>query len=447
MNSATWLRRLTFVYFLLLILEGALRKWIFPSLSGPLLIIRDPVLLLIYGIAFYRGDWPWNGWMRALLVLAVACAMASIAVGCSLKITLFGVRTDFWQIPLIFLMPSILTGDDVRRIGRWMLVMLPAMALLALLQFRAGPQSWLNATTGGAMSDQSQQLFAAAGRVRPSGTFSFVTGMVSFLALGSAFLIDAFLEEGARWRLWVATGALVLALGISGSRSAIIYVGIVAAAAGLMCIEDRALMRRIALPLIVAALAFAALHGLADFRAGLDVNKGRFNDAGGLKEGILYRWLGDFASAWDAEKTAGWLGEGLGLGTSVGAGLATGTRQFLLAEGEWARVVLESGPALGVAFIALRLGILIMLLRRALHVLRERGDALPGLLLAAGMMDFATGQWGQATVSGFAIFTAGLCLAASGEEEEETEPEDAPEPPRRIRGRGIFAQRIRGERL
>jgi hypothetical protein len=445
MNGAQWLRRLTFAYFILLITEGALRKWIFPSLSGPLLIVRDPLLLLIYAIAIHRGQWQWDGWMRALLALAAACAMASIAVGCPLKITLFGLRTDFWQIPLIFLMPSILTREDVRRIGRWMVLMLPAMALLALLQFRAGPQSWLNAATGGQTGEPSQQLFAAAGRVRPSGTFSFVTGMVSFLALGTAFLIDAFLEEAAQARLWLATGTLVLALGISGSRSAIIDVGIVAAAAGLICLQDRALMRRLAAPLIAAAVAFAALHGLADFRAGLDVNKGRFDDAGGLKEGILDRWLGDFDYAWYAEKTVGWLGAGLGLGTSVGAGLATGTRQFLLAEGEWERIIKESGPVLGVAFIALRLAILRKLLRASLRALRERGDALPGLLLAAGLLDFATGQWGQATVSGFAIFTAGLCLAASGNEEV-IEPVETPEPPRRIRGRGVIAQSIRGER-
>jgi hypothetical protein len=441
MKSDRWMRRLTFAYFLLLILEGALRKWILPSLSGPLLIVRDPVLMVIYAMAFHRGLVRWDRWTWMVLTLAAACTMASLAAGCSLKITLFGLRTDFWQIPLVFLMPSILTGEDVRRIGRWMLAMIPAMALLALLQFRAGPLSWLNATTGGAMSDQSQQLFAAAGRVRPSGTFSF-------LALGSAFVLGAFLEQGSRWRVWLATGGLVLALGISGSRSAIIYVGIVGAAAGLMCIEDRALLRRIAMPLIAAAVAFAALHGLSDFRAGLDVNKDRFDNAGGLKEGIVDRWLGDFASAWNAEKTAGWVGAGLGLGTSVGAGFATGTRQFLLAEGEWARIVLESGPVLGVAFIALRLAIVMHLARRAFLALRERGDALPGLLLAAGLMDFATGQWGQATTSGFAIFTAGLCLAASEDEETEiAEEEELAEEPRRMRGRGVFARQIKGERL
>jgi hypothetical protein len=72
---------------------------------------------------------------------------------------------------------------------------------------------------------------------------------------------------------------------------------------------------------------------------------------------------------------------------------------------------------------------------------RERDDALPGLLLAAGAFDLITGQWGQATVSGFAVLTAGLCLASSADEdpELETEPEEEPEPVTRVRGRGAFA--------
>ncbi len=445
-TDSPWMRRLVYIYFFLLIFEGALRKWVFPSLSAPLLVIRDPVLLAIYYIALQRGVWPWNGWMTATAALGAASVMASLAVGCPLEITLFGFRADFWQIPLIFLMPSILDGEEVRKIGRWMLLLMPPMTVLALLQFRAGPSHWLNATTGGYVSPQSTQLYAAAGRVRPSGTFSFVTGMVSFLALGSAFVFEGFLEGAARMRVWVAMAAMVLALGVSGSRSAILFVAIVAAAAALMCVENPGRLRRIVMPSAAAVLAYAVLHALADFREGLDVNRGRFDSAGGLRQGIVYRWFGDFVSAWDCEKSAEWLGAGLGLGTSVGAGFATGTRQFLLAEGEWARVILESGPVLGAAYIILRLSIAFHLLSRAVRALRERGDALPGLLLAAGIVDLTTGQWGQATISGFAVFTAGLCLASSAEPAHREVIAAEPEAPRRMRGRGAYAAAIKGSR-
>ena len=444
-----WMRRLVYFYFFLLIFEGALRKWIVPSLAAPLLIVRDPVLLAIYTIAVYRGIFPWTRWVLATLGLCAACVIASSLKECPPAITIFGVRSDFWQIPLIFVMPAIMDGDAVRRIGRWMLAILPGMALLALLQFRAGPDHWLNATTGGGSAgEQSKQLFAAAGRVRPSGTFSFVTGMVSLLTLGGAYVIESFVEQRTRARVWIAMGAMVLALGISGSRSAILGVGIVAIAAALTCLENKRRLQRVAVPLAAAVVAYAGLHVLSDFRAGLDVNRSRFDQAGGLQQGIVNRWFGDFLDAWNSEREVSWLGSGLGMGTNVGAGLSTGTRQFLLAEGEWSRVILESGPVLGPLFIALRLWIALTLLVQALRALHRRDDTLPLLLLAAGVTDLTLGQWGQSTISGFAVFTAGLCLASGqdGGPEAEEEPPPQKERVRVRRGRSVYAEAIKGGR-
>src|SRR5258708_2827447 len=41
------IRRLIWLYFWLLIFEGALRKWVVPSLSSVLLLARDPVVIAI----------------------------------------------------------------------------------------------------------------------------------------------------------------------------------------------------------------------------------------------------------------------------------------------------------------------------------------------------------------------------------------------------------------
>jgi hypothetical protein len=272
--------------------------------------------------------------------------------------------------------------------------------------------------------------------------------MVSFLALGSAFVLHGFLARMEKKVLWPATVALVLALGVSGSRSAILYVGIVALAAGLACVGHPEWLRRAAAPLAGAALAYGVLRFFPDFRTGLSVDRTRFNSAGGLQEGILYRWLSDMQLAWQSIWSAPLVGEGLGIGTNVGAGLVTGTRQFLLAEGEWARVILESGPLLGLAFIALRVGLAGRMLRVARGALREHDDALPMLLLGAAIMDMLFGQWGQSTASGFAVLTTGLCFAAGENEEAEAEAapaEDAPPAPRKRRGRAIHAAAI-GER-
>ena len=42
------LRTLAWIYVVLLIFEGSLRKWIVPALDTPLLIIRDPLVIWIY---------------------------------------------------------------------------------------------------------------------------------------------------------------------------------------------------------------------------------------------------------------------------------------------------------------------------------------------------------------------------------------------------------------
>ena len=53
------LRYLIWGYILLLILEGALRKWFLPQLSDALLLCRDPIILLSYALAikdvFFRS--------------------------------------------------------------------------------------------------------------------------------------------------------------------------------------------------------------------------------------------------------------------------------------------------------------------------------------------------------------------------------------------------------
>jgi len=66
------IRRLLWIYFWLLIFEGALRKWIFPSFSDPLLLARDPIALL----TLFAG-WPlllhkrWLSFLLPLLFIGI----------------------------------------------------------------------------------------------------------------------------------------------------------------------------------------------------------------------------------------------------------------------------------------------------------------------------------------------------------------------------------------
>jgi len=54
------------VYFFLLIFEGVFRKWLLPQFSDVLLVVRDPVVLVIYMLAIKARLFPRNNWVLSL---------------------------------------------------------------------------------------------------------------------------------------------------------------------------------------------------------------------------------------------------------------------------------------------------------------------------------------------------------------------------------------------
>ena len=99
------------------------------------------------------------------------------------------------------------------------------------------------------------------------------------------------------------------------------------------------------------------------------------------------------------------------MGTQGGARLLTGESGFLIAEGEWARLIGELGPLIGLAMIAIRIGVIAGAVGPSLRHLRK-GDPLPWLLLGAAALTVPQGQWGQPTSLGFAVIAGGLLLAS-----------------------------------
>ena len=75
------IRWLIWIYAILLMFEGVLRKWLLPGLSDPLLLVREPFLAAIYLIAFGRKAFPLNGYVVALLGIGAVAAFAGITVG------------------------------------------------------------------------------------------------------------------------------------------------------------------------------------------------------------------------------------------------------------------------------------------------------------------------------------------------------------------------------
>jgi hypothetical protein len=452
------IRRLIWLYFWLLLLEGALRKWVVPQLSNPLLIIRDPVVLLIYALAIRARVFPRNAWVMSLAFIAFLSLAASfvalwayIPPGRIALVSGFGFRANFLHLPLIFVMPRVLRPKDVKRLGWWVLILAVPMVLLMVAQFRASPDSFLNRTAGG----EGEQIVAALGKVRTAGPFSFVVGVVAYFALATGFLVWAALKRGVYKNvvLFAAAAALLIGIAVSGSRSVVGACAVVVASLVLVLFLRPGAVNRFGQVLLVTVVLGFIVTQTPIFREGLGVLTARFNAVAEAEEqsiviGLISRVFDGFGEMVRVLPTSPFFGFGLGIGTNGGAKFLTGQSTFLLAEGEWARLVLESGPVLGLAFVFWRCGLAARILLLCLQSVRRQGNVLPLLLFASGGLPLMNGQFGPPTVLGFAVFTTGLALAArNADDESEISAGPAQREPasERIVGRrSAYADRMHG---
>lgn len=417
-QEITSLRNLIWVYFWLLIFEGALRKWTWTSLSAPLLLIRDPVVLLIYAKALRDGRFPMGRLMVACFFLfacfvLLAVVQINAGIGGGPFVVIYGLRTYFLHLPLIFIIPYAFTRSDVLKLGKWILLLSVPMAALMALQYLSPPGSFINAAT---IAD-GQQISFAVGKIRPAGTFSFATGAAHFFVLATSFLIYALVEGGRiypRWLLVAALLGIVIVQPVSGSRLLVLGCALELVAAILFAVLDPSRGQRILGLAALLAAAAAILSQSTFFREATDVFMKRWDSAnasGGIREGLVWRFFGGFLEPFTLLPDAEFLGKGIGMGTNAASAMTTGKVQFLLAEGEWARVVLEAGPLLGLSFLLYRVCLAGAIAARALWA-AGRGQLLPWLLAWAAVRGLLTEQTSQPTNLGFMVLAAGLCLAA-----------------------------------
>ena len=89
------IKSLIWMYFLMLVFEGVLRKWVLPGLAEPLLLVRDPIVVMIYLLAFSRGLFPWRLAVMALAVMSMLSVVFATIAGGNVLVTFYGLRTNY----------------------------------------------------------------------------------------------------------------------------------------------------------------------------------------------------------------------------------------------------------------------------------------------------------------------------------------------------------------
>ncbi|HKO81285.1 MAG TPA: hypothetical protein VJU78_12855 [Chitinophagaceae bacterium] len=411
------LKRGIWAYFILLVFEGALRKWFLPGLSTPLLIVRDPIALLLLLKAAKDGILPANVFMSSSILVGIVGLFTAIFLGHgNLAVALFGTRIFILHFPLIFVIGTIFNREDVIKMGKVLVWISIPMALLIAVQFYSPQSAWVNRGVGGDINGAG--FSGALGFFRPPGTFSFTNGNALFFSLVASFLIYFWLnpKDINRLVLFIATIGLIAAIPLSISRNLFFSIIVSMIFALFAILKKPQYIGRVVLIGIVVLLSLGILSNTSFFQTSVEAFTARFENAneteGGVSGVIGERYLGRMIGDITETSEIPFFGYGLGLGTNVGTMMLSGNTSYylIIAEREWGRLVGELGPLLGILVIFMRLALATKMVLASYRKLIT-GDLLPWMLLSFGILLIPQGQWGQPTGLGFCVLIAGLIIA------------------------------------
>lgn len=411
-----WLKRGVWLYFFLLIFEGALRKWVLPGLSTPLLIVRDPVAIWLIYKLWNRGLMPSSPILTGMIWIGILSIFTALFLGHgNLFVALFGARILLIHFPLIFVIGRIFDREDVLEMGRVLLWISIPMAVLIAMQFYSPQSAWVNRGIGGDV--EGGGFSGALGFFRPPATFSFTNGTHLFFGLTASFLFYFWMNPKGinKLMLYGSTIGLVAAIPLSISRSLTFFIVVAFVFLLVSVIRKPENILRIVFAVIGFALILTVLSKVSYFQTASDAFLSRFtsanNNEGGLEGTIGDRYFGGMSSALANSTEQPFFGYGTGMGSNVGSMLLTGGHRFLISEEEWGRVIGETGAVMGLAVILLRLILSFKFLSLAYKKM-VNGDMLPWMMASFALLVIPQGQWAQPTSLGFATLIGGLLFAS-----------------------------------
>jgi hypothetical protein len=234
-TNVSWQQLVKGVLFII-ILDGALRKWILPQASNLMYLLKDFVLILAY-IKYYllspkqhsllKNNYTYS--IHTLLILSTVWLvfqsfhpdLGSPIIG------VFGLTRYLLYVPLMWMLPYLFNSEEelYKFLRNYLLCLIP-VCILGILQFSSPPTSPLNVAPGG--EEASASLGFGEGKLRISSVFSFPNIYTSYLVWNFGFLITYITNPGkksSRWKLIILFELLLMVANffMTGSRAVLGY--------------------------------------------------------------------------------------------------------------------------------------------------------------------------------------------------------------------------------
>lgn len=226
------------VAFVVALFEGAIRKWLLPGGQELVYFLKDVFLFGAYLKFFFSPDpelraWRVNipGTLIVVLSFALVPAALNFNIGSAL-LAVYGLKIYLFYIPLLFMMPYLFRTkhEMIRQLAWYALIAIP-ICLLGLAQWRAGASSPLNVyAQQDLMQDTNVSGFGFGEKVRITGTFSYITGHMTFVIFFSSLAVALLAVQETRWKwllLWVCLPLLAGNAMMNGSRAVMYVIGLV----------------------------------------------------------------------------------------------------------------------------------------------------------------------------------------------------------------------------
>lgn len=408
---------------LLVVLEGAIRKWLFPGAQDLVYFAKDIVLLGAYaGFLQNRSRlplrYPQTQGLYAALALGAALGVLQIFNPRlpNLLVGVLGFKAYFFYVPLLFVVPAAF-DDDValaRFLKRYVLLAIP-VGLLALVQFTSPAGSALN-TYARPTDPGSIATFGSSSYVRATGTFSYITGFTSYLL--TATLLILIILTTTRWRLR-GNAAVLLALGMtflgmmtSGSRGPIFILALLSPLYWWFgMVRERQGGSTFARLVLGVGLLTAVLGSAGDQAVAA------FSERATQASDSASRFVVPFRAPADVLPAAGVLGYGIGATHQTATAVTKGIPPYVWLDGigveaETGRVMLEIGPLGFFLVYAARFALALFALRQVyrLRTTFHRAVATSALLLF--LVQIPGGAVFDVTAGVYYWFFAGLLFLA-----------------------------------
>lgn len=421
-------RRFLVVFLVLVLYEGALRKWMFPEYGNIIFVLKDLLLLASALLLIAQGTLNVGLFKGTALPTAIFAYVAWVfletfnSVSPSFTLSLIGARGYILYILVVPLcMATFKDSDDVMKGLRMFFILALPILVLGIAQFYSPVDALVNRYV---RQDQyGPSTFGAMNYVRVTGTFSYITGMTTLL-FATTMLAIADLG-GERWKTLgrgkLSGTVLLLALFVvpmTGSRwSAYILVAVVPA---LWLFYRRGGLSLVAL---IRILFIGAVVAYALTQYGQDSVQAFQERASGSGDADQ-RYHNMFLGILDSPASGTLFGYGVGTTHQAAATIVPDVQPYSwipdnFAEDELVRIAVESGLIGLVITLTMRLGLLFAAYRCALRATNMKQLFIAGTAVSYLLAYLFSNSVFNSTAGAFYWFYVGLLAVVWREQRSE----------------------------